>query len=702
MFASSPARSLAVCLALCLCASPARAETNSGGKLKTAAFDFVNQEYGDILYALSLWSGFTLTADDTVNGRATFRYRGAEFREAFSLFLKTENLYAQESGGAWTVSRMSLSRTDGGSEANGGSSSASGGDKDAECEWVLDASGVSAEKMLERISRESGRTIVWEVLPNRLLSIHARTQSVDELAALVIKPFPGWAAFDDGSALHIKQASLGEANPARESASGLYIEKKGSLYSVDIRQARLGEAVDRLSREEGNACVSLLKSDPMIASLRVEDRSWDEVFTLVAEQAGAEWIERDGIRYILPASQDAQKKIREGGWDWRVYTLTNVRPSGAKNLLAARFPNLRCEAAGDGGVILLQGESSALEEGERYLELVDRSQRSSLVVLKYISAEELFKSLPPSVKKEDLTDTGTGKSVFFTGPEGLKKTFLAELAEIDRPKTRLRYDLLIMQFESSSAVSWGTSAEMARMERGDASAVAGRFGNLLGLNFDVITLFGYTFSARLDAALSENRAKVYADTTLHGISGERVSFKNTTTYRYRDSNIDPETGKPMYSGVTREIVSGITVDISGWVSGDGMVTMTVAAAVSKRGADVASASSNPPPTSERNVTTKVNAADGEPVILSGLRQDDRNEGTAGVPIVSKIPILGSLLSQREKKREKTEMVMYIVPHVCAEDSEDDGEEGARELAATAYERIVAPRLVEAAYGRAER
>ncbi|MCD1654471.1 hypothetical protein K7J14_07100, partial [Treponema zuelzerae] len=142
----------------------ARAETNSGGKLKTAAFDFVNQEYGDILYALSLWSGFTLTADDTVNGRATFRYRGAEFREAFSLFLKTENLYAQESGGAWTVSRMSLSRTDGGSEANGGSSSASGGDKDAECEWVLDASGVSAEKMLERISRESGRTIVWEVL----------------------------------------------------------------------------------------------------------------------------------------------------------------------------------------------------------------------------------------------------------------------------------------------------------------------------------------------------------------------------------------------------------------------------------------------------------------------------------------------------------------------------------------------------------
>ena len=42
----------------------------------------------------------------------------------------------------------------------------------------------------------------------------------------------------------------------------------------------------------------------------------------------------------------------------------------------------------------------------------------------------------------------------------------------------------------------------------------------------------------------------------------------------------------LYDGVTREITSGLVLNIDGWVSGDGMITTTVNASVSKRGADV--------------------------------------------------------------------------------------------------------------------
>lgn len=277
--------------------------------------------------------------------------------------------------------------------------------------------------------------------------------------------------------------------------------------------------------------------------------------------------------------------------------------------------------------------------------------------------------------------------MFFIGPEGLKETFIAELHEIDKPKTRIRYDMLIIQYESSSSFSWSTNAELRGLRSGDMSAFSGNFGNLLGLNFDVITLFGYQFSARLDSALSENKAKVFTDTTLHGISGETISFQNTSTYRYRDSNIDPDTGKPVYTGITREIISGILLDINGWVSGDGMVTMNVHASVSKRGADVSGTTSNPPPTSEKSITTKVNTNDGEPVILSGLKQDDSSISEKRTPLISRIPLLGWLFKSREKRSEKTEMVIYIVPHIC---NEADPERNLNSLKRTVYERFITP------------
>jgi type II secretory pathway component GspD/PulD (secretin) len=225
------------------------------------------------------------------------------------------------------------------------------------------------------------------------------------------------------------------------------------------------------------------------------------------------------------------------------------------------------------------------------------------------------------------------------------------------------------------------------MEPGDVTAITGSFGSLLNLNFDAITIFGYTFSARLNAALSENRAQVFADTTLHGISGENVKFQNTSTYRYRDSNVDATTGKPVYTGITREIVSGVTLEINGWVSGEGMVTMGINASVSKRGADVTTANGNPPATSEKIIATKLSTADGEPVILSGLEQNDTSIVEQRTPIISRIPLIGWLFMNYGETKQKSEMVIYLVPHIT---NGKDRSEERDTLERTAIERLVAP------------
>ncbi len=54
---------------------------------------------------------------------------------------------------------------------------------------------------------------------------------------------------------------------------------------------------------------------------------------------------------------------------------------------------------------------------------------------------------------------------------------------------------------------------------------------------------------------------------------------------------------------------------------------------------------------------------GEPVILTGLKQTDMSESEQGVPWISKVPIIGWLFKGSNDNMEKTEMVIYLVPHI---------------------------------------
>jgi type II secretory pathway component GspD/PulD (secretin) len=197
-------------------------------------------------------------------------------------------------------------------------------------------------------------------------------------------------------------------------------------------------------------------------------------------------------------------------------------------------------------------------------------------------------------------------------------------------------------------------------------------GSVLDFHLDVVSAFGLKFAASLQSAINENRAQVFADTTLHGVSGGTINFVNTNTYRYRDNNINPETGTPIYTGVTREIASGLKIDVTGWISGDGIITSKVTASISRQGADLSSSTGNPPPTSEKIITTEVLGKSGEPIVLSGLIQNEETWSEKRTPWISKIPLLGWLFKSNNRTTEKTEMVIYLVPH-WENDEEMDSE-----------------------------
>ena len=75
-------------------------------------FEFIQQEITEIIYAVSLTSKTPIVCDDTVSGRASFRFAGTDFETAFESFLTTNRLYVNKSDTVWTVSRIKIEKSD--------------------------------------------------------------------------------------------------------------------------------------------------------------------------------------------------------------------------------------------------------------------------------------------------------------------------------------------------------------------------------------------------------------------------------------------------------------------------------------------------------------------------------------------------------------------------------------------------------------
>jgi hypothetical protein len=459
-----------------------------------------------------------------------------------------------------------------------------------------------------------------------------------------------------------------------EQGNGDYVLSNGVYYIVELQRRDVLKKfreirVLHLSHIAAQDFPSLLPGDLAAGNLIKVDKNTN---TLILTGTGEE---------INPVAEFAAliDQPREGF----PYRRFDLRFYSAPELLAGlpqRFAALSPAAVPGGRSIVAQGPEESLDALGEYLARTDLRDQGYAVSLRYIRMEDLLANLPPSVSAEDIYDSGYPNLIFFSGSEEKRELFLRELELIDRPRPQIRYELLVVEYMKSrergvnrgisgSAERGGAAGtEGAESLTGGAASFMGNFSNILNLNFDVVSQFGYQFALNLSAQIGENTAQVYADTTMNGLSGQEIRFQNTDTYRYQEFEVDPDTGSLIRSGVTREISSGLIVSLNGWVSGDDMITIAVNATVSKQNRNPNGDGTGIPSTSERIITTQIRTPSGTPIVLSGLIKEDSSRTLRKIPLLGDIPILGHLFGSNDDVRERTEIVIYIVPYLLGDES----------------------------------
>ncbi len=109
--------------------------------------------------------------------------------------------------------------------------------------------------------------------------------------------------------------------------------------------------------------------------------------------------------------------------------------------------------------------------------------------------------------------------------------------------------------------------------------------------------------------------------------------------------------------------TGVILKITPRVNASGTVLLDVAQEVSDV-AQTRTSTINSPTISTRRVSTSVAVQDGQVIALGGLFRDSNSFGKNGIPLISRIPILGSLLfGNGLRTQNRTELIVLIKAHV---------------------------------------
>ena len=76
-----------------------------------------------------------------------------------------------------------------------------------------------------------------------------------------------------------------------------------------------------------------------------------------------------------------------------------------------------------------------------------------------------------------------------------------------------------------------------------------------------------------------------------------------------------------------------------------------------------------PITNQREAETTVSVLDGNTVVLGGIIQNSETKTVNKVPILGDIPIFGNLFRASNASKTRTELLVFLTPHVISTDSD---------------------------------
>ncbi len=117
--------------------------------------------------------------------------------------------------------------------------------------------------------------------------------------------------------------------------------------------------------------------------------------------------------------------------------------------------------------------------------------------------------------------------------------------------------------------------------------------------------------------------------------------------------------------------TGIILTVTPNISEKKMVKLKINQEISNRGVDVSLAGITSPSFTTRKAETVGVVKSGRTLIIGGLISEQSSNSREGIPLLSRIPLIGYLFGVRTKETKKTELLVMVTPYVVSSMEEVD-------------------------------
>ena len=314
--------------------------------------------------------------------------------------------------------------------------------------------------------------------------------------------------------------------------------------------------------------------------------------------------------------------------------------------------------------------------------------KTVLFPLKYLDANEASKLLPTELKSAVKVSENQNALIAEGSKDILMQTF-EFLRTIDKPLPQVELDVKLVEVSKaidhtlnvlaspfqwgrenklieSTKLSSGSSTSSATTAANAAKSVAFKFGKSvvptwLSFNRDVYSIFSNTPSYNQGNSFSQ----IKVSQRLFVTSGKsaRINFDqdinvllNAVDSTGQTSTLAAQTQK------IQRVTAGNSMNITPVVGGGDVVTVKVEVEVSVNGA--INKNGIPESTKRRRISSEIQIINHETIALGGLFDDQNSNSIANeIPLLSRIPIIGSLFSNSNKRKNQTELLILITPHI---------------------------------------
>ncbi|HMK77655.1 MAG TPA: type II secretion system secretin GspD [Thermodesulfobacteriota bacterium] len=197
-----------------------------------------------------------------------------------------------------------------------------------------------------------------------------------------------------------------------------------------------------------------------------------------------------------------------------------------------------------------------------------------------------------------------------------------------------------------------------------------------GLRYAIVELGG-RLSAAIDLAASQDRLKVISSPQIIASNNKEAKIQvgqsqPILTNTYTTPGVTSTTGAGVVEGTIEYKDIGIILSLTPRISDGGLVSLEISIEDSNVLASAALGNlPSIPAFTKKTAKTVLSVVEGETIVIGGLISESKEKITSGIPLLSKIPIIGGLFGFQSYETKRDELILLMTPHIISNQSTSD-------------------------------